>query len=414
MTKVTFILIGFLFAFTLFSLPIRSQNAIDIINGAYLKCNKVQRGYLEGTRYLKSPTVRDTIELSYRCYFSRLASDSIYGRAFHSYISFLNGMDKGMEAEVVYTGQDLLYTMPYDSTAIIRSTNIWAEDLKKQNIQYRYFDPLLYYKSFPFLDVTGRLQNGSFLSYLGNESIHQNPCYHIQINCDTKNFPVFMGWKELSLVYDYWIRISDSLPVQYIVLSKHLCVNDTLSQFEKYSLNKYDLNQALNDSIFALESIPAFCKLRTYSTDGPKQLLAIDSIAPEWDLTSLNNEKISLGKYRGKVVLIDFFYQSCYPCRLAIPALTSLYTKYKEKGLVVIGIDPVDKRHTDNGLIAFLSKKQVNYPILFDDGDVARKYKVHAYPTFYLIDKRGRILFRFSGYGPVLDTQLEDLISNAL
>jgi thiol-disulfide isomerase/thioredoxin len=326
-------------------------------------------------------------------------------------------MDMGKPAEVLYTGKDLLYTMPNDSTAIIRSTNIWAEDLKRTNFQYRYFDPLMSCKSFPFLDETGKLLNGSLVNYMGNESILQTPCYHIQIIRDTKNFPVVMKWRVLSMVYDYWIRTSDSIPIQYIVSSKHLIVNDTLNQYEKYNLNKYDLNQALNDSIFTLKSIPAFYKLRNITrTDEPNQLLLTDSIAPEWSLTSLNNEKISLSNYRGKVVLIDFFYQSCYPCRLAIPALISLYTKYKEKGLVVIGIDPVDKRNTGNWneLTAFLSKRQVNYPILLDDEDVARKYKVRGYPTIYLIDKRGKILFSISGYGPILDTQLEYLISKAL
>lgn len=416
--RVKVIIIGFIFSFNLLQpLSIHSQNPIDIIYGAYVKCNTVQRGYLEGTRCLKFPTNRDTICLSYRSYFSRLASDSIYGRTFHSFISFLNGMDKGKPAEVVYTGQDLVYTMPDDSTAIIRSTNIWAQDLKKQNIQYRYFDPLLYYKSFPFLDGTGKLQNGSFLSYLGTESIHQNPCYHIQIICDTKTFQAIMNWRVLSMVYDYWIRISDSIPIQYTVSSNHLVVNDTLNQYEKYSLNKYDLNQVLNDSIFTLKSIPSFYKLRnTTRTDETSQLLANDSIAPEWSLTSLNNEKISLSNYRGKVVLIDFFYQACYPCRLAIPALASLYTKFKERGFVVIGIDPVDKKNTENEneLTTFLSKRQVNYPVLFDNGDVAKKYRVHGYPTLYLIDKSGRILFSISGYGLMLDTLLENLISKAL
>ena len=99
-----------------------------------------------------------------------------------------------------------------------------------------------------------------------------------------------------------------------------------------------------------------------------------------------------------------------------MPALTSLYTKYKEKGLVVLGIDPIDKKNTgnENELTTFLLKRHVNYPILLDNGDIAKKYKVLGYPTIYLIDKRGRIFFSISGYSPIIDTQLEDLISKAL
>lgn len=413
--RVKFIIIGCIFAFNLLlqTLQLQSQNPIDIIHGAYLKCSTVQKGYLESTRCIKLSKGEDTTFVSYRCHFSRLGSDSIYCRNFHCMISFGNDTMKG---DALYTGKDFIYTNPKDSTAIIRSSNIWAEDLRRETYQYNFFEPLISCKSFPFLDETGKLLNGSLVSYLGNESIHQLPCKHIQINRDSKNFPEIINWRVLSKVYDYWINISDSIPIQYSISSKILIVNDTINQYEKFTLNKYDLNQALNDSIFTLKSIPTFYKIRSYSVDEPNQLLSTDSIAPEWSLTSLNDEKISLSNYRGKVVLLDFFYQSCYPCRLAIPELISLYVKYKEKGLIVIGIDPTDKRDKGNWneLTTFLSKRQVNYPILLDDGDVARKYKVHGYPTIYLIDKNGKIKFSVCGYSYILHTQLEDLISKAL
>jgi thioredoxin-related protein len=74
----------------------------------------------------------------------------------------------------------------------------------------------------------------------------------------------------------------------------------------------------------------------------------------------------------------------------------ALYEKYKEKGLVIIGIDPYDKK--EDGIEKFLSKRGVNYTVLLKGKDVAKDYHVSGYPTVYLIDKNGKILFSMAGY----------------
>ena len=65
---------------------------------------------------------------------------------------------------------------------------------------------------------------------------------------------------------------------------------------------------------------------------------------------------------KGKLVLIDFFTKSCYPCMLALLGLQALHKKYKSKGLNVIGINIYDKK--EDGIIPFLSKRGITYPVL--------------------------------------------------
>jgi hypothetical protein len=82
--------------------------------------------------------------------------------------------------------------------------------------------------------------------------------------------------------------------------------------------------------------------------------------------------------------------------------------------LVVIGIDPGDKGKLVDELMTFLSKNKVTYPLLFDNGDAACDYKVSGYPTLYLLDRNGVIIYSLSGYNIGMDMILEPVILKSL
>ena len=109
-------------------------------------------------------------------------------------------------------------------------------------------------------------------------------------------------------------------------------------------MNKYGINNLKDENILTLNTIPAYYKTKNYALYKSPELLKKETIAPNWELLSLIDEKISLNSLQGQVVLIDFFYKSCFPCMQALPALQALSVKYNGKGLRVIGIDPYDKK----------------------------------------------------------------------
>ncbi len=92
--------------------------------------------------------------------------------------------------------------------------------------------------------------------------------------------------------------------------------------------------------------------------------------------------------------------------------MQALHIKFKEKGLKVIGIDPYDKKEDD--LATFLSKHGVTYPVLLEGKDAVKDYHVSVYPTMYLIDKNGKIIFTQVGYGKDVKKTLEEIISKNL
>ena len=284
MTKIKFLILGFYFFFILYQpFDLWSQNSMQILYGSYIKCKSVQNGYFEMNRHLKFMMSKDTVKSSYKCYFKKLMSDSIYSFIFHSNISF-NGIYMG---EALYTGEDFILTFIKDSTATIRSASKCANELKMASFNYKFFEPITNRQSFPFMDSAGRFEHGSLIEYLGKEFINKVLCYHLVISRNVKNFSAQSLVKVLDMIYDYWISLSDSIPLTYSVLSKNLIANDTLIQYEKYTLTNYKVNQLLNDSILTLKSIPDFYKISSNNPDEKDHLLLTNSFAPEWSLISL-------------------------------------------------------------------------------------------------------------------------------
>ena len=65
----------------------------------------------------------------------------------------------------------------------------------------------------------------------------------------------------------------------------------------------------------------------------------VGRLAPDFTLTDLEGNSVTLSDFRGKVVFINFFATWCPPCRAEMPEIESLHQDYKDKGVVVIGVD---------------------------------------------------------------------------
>ena len=386
-----------------------AQNAKEILEKSYATCRNIQNGHYIMTKQTRLMMKKDTLNETFNCYFKKLGNDSLYPKAFHN-IWFLNGQCFGEE---LFTGQDIVTASLGDSIAVIASRgNSLSEEVQRYDHQGSFYEPFIKKTIYPFIDDSGHFEKGYTITLLGEEQISTVSCYHIKVNTNTELPEKQEGIKILKLEYYYWIDKKNMIPVVYTDYNVLKMNNTTMDQYEKYTLDKYEINSPINDSIFTLNSIPSFYKLKTFTPYQPIPLLPTGSVAPQWSLHSLKGEIMNLSDYKGKVVLVDFFYESCYPCMLALPKLMSLYEKYKRKGLVVIGIDPYDKKEDD--LKSFLAKRGVTYDVLLGGKDIARDYHLSGYPTVYILDKNGKILFDLSGYGAGVENVFEDIILKAL
>jgi cytochrome c biogenesis protein CcmG, thiol:disulfide interchange protein DsbE len=130
---------------------------------------------------------------------------------------------------------------------------------------------------------------------------------------------------------------------------------------------------------------------------GPK-----GDLAPNFQLRDLTGNKVSLDEIRGNIVILDFWATWCPPCRMSIPELVDLQKRYKEKGVIILGISMDDPDGvTNNDLIAFSEKNNINYHILRADPKILMDYFGGAsisIPTMFLVDRQGKIAAKHVGF----------------
>ncbi len=130
----------------------------------------------------------------------------------------------------------------------------------------------------------------------------------------------------------------------------------------------------------------------------------INKPAPPFVLADLSGGVARLKDFRGKVIMLNFWFSTCVPCRQETPALMRLYDAYRDEGLMVIGInlDEILIPQYEGALMGkFLKTFGVNYPILVADQDVFNAYGgVPVQPTTFLIDRDGIVDRIFWGAFP--------------
>lgn len=150
----------------------------------------------------------------------------------------------------------------------------------------------------------------------------------------------------------------------------------------------YPLLKELDVSIRELE------RAKRYSRFVESELtLRPGGIAPDFTVQDPGGSSWKLSDYRGKYVLIDFWASWCKPCRAAIPELTEVYNKYKDKGFTILGVS-IDKNARDwiNAVEADKVPWKQGSDVQGEQGEVARLYRISYVPLLFLLDPEGRII----------------------
>ncbi len=115
----------------------------------------------------------------------------------------------------------------------------------------------------------------------------------------------------------------------------------------------------------------------------------IGNLAPDFTLTGLDGQEVSLSDFRGRPVLINFWASWCGPCRLEMPFLQAVHEKWAGKGLVVLGVNIQEDRVI---VEKFVESTGLTFPILLSPGSrVPLSYNVRGIPATFLIDADGVI-----------------------
>jgi len=128
---------------------------------------------------------------------------------------------------------------------------------------------------------------------------------------------------------------------------------------------------------------------------------------PDFTLPDAKGAKIHLSAYKGKVVLLNFWATWCHGCKIEIPWFMEFAAKYKNRGLVVLGVALDDEGWKP--VRPYLAEKKINYPVVVGSPALANQYGVEPMPMTYLIDRRGKVAATHIGMVDKENTEKEIL-----
>lgn len=156
-----------------------------------------------------------------------------------------------------------------------------------------------------------------------------------------------------------------------------------------------------------------FLLLSVFSLINVSFALERGSVSPDFQLPSRDLSTISLAKFKGSVVLVDFWASWCAPCKKSLPWLNEMQAKYGSQGFSVIAVN-LDADRADGEKM--LSNSTL-FKVAFDpDGKTPEKFGVSAMPSSYLIDRNGTITEIFRGFEEsdkeIIEKRIRSLLSN--
>ncbi|AXI08361.1 redoxin domain-containing protein [Oceanobacillus sp. 143] len=121
----------------------------------------------------------------------------------------------------------------------------------------------------------------------------------------------------------------------------------------------------------------------------------IGNIAPDFEIQSLDGERVKLKDLRGKRVMLNFWATWCPPCRVEMPDMQKLH---ENEDIIVLAVNLTDSEMSQNDITTFVNEFGLTFPVGLDkSGEISKLYKINPIPTTFMIDSDGIIRFKLFG-----------------
>lgn len=218
---------------------------------------------------------------------------------------------------------------------------------------------------------------------------------------------------EVSANKTFFIRKQDFLPIAQRTDSFFL------------TLTRIDENAAYHDSRFVFNEKGTGIHLRYKSLSALKKQwkeqeinqssFAYNSEALNFKVTDLQERIFELEQNKGKVIALVFFYNNCSPCIPMLDDLQEIYSQFKDRGVEVVALNPVDTKMEKEQMLSFVKDHNINYYVAqIPKYTVEEMYLVRYFPTIFIIDKKGRVVFSHQGYNTLFKDKISKVISRKL
>lgn len=233
-----------------------------------------------------------------------------------------------------------------------------------------------------------------FIIYGGKKIISSSKTLSNHAEWIRKGFGVLMILAALAIAFHYDVKFQQ-YAIQYVPLiniEDNPTVQNELDNLRKANAQSKNENFVLPNELFKDENLPHYAS-------APELVGIVD-----W----INSPPLTIKELKGKVVLIDFWTYSCINCIRTFPYLKDWYAKYKDKGLVIIGVHTPEfefEKNPENVKDA-VKRFGIEYPVAVDSQfKTWQNYNNHYWPAHYLIDQDGVVRDFHFGEGAYMATE---------
>jgi len=219
---------------------------------------------------------------------------------------------------------------------------------------------------------------------IGTETVGNEECDAIEVS-------IMKGQRRQCL----WLAKTDHLPRKLKEILR--VANGDLINYEQWT--NVRVNADIPDEMFSWRPPEGWKQWHRPIFEESVRVLEPGTAAPDFEVHASDGRRVRLSDLRGKVVWLTFWKLGCPACRWELPVLEKLQREHGDKGLVVVGINPVDEKEL---ALSVLAKEGITFLNILAASKEAREsadqYKCSGYPLNYIIDRDGKVADGWYGY----------------
>lgn len=351
-----------------------SCNSKNEVIQTILNRNTVKQYYHVGTKK-KMLFKTDTVQEKFTVFLQKNSKDSLYGFDFK-----------------VESKQRIIYHIN-DSTYYF-------------NKQEKSFFILNKYKS-SFNKLL--LANNMFSEKDVKDSVHVSIHYEDEIVTLKKKTDNTKGLKNIYSEYEILIQKQQ---ISKITNNLDFQSSNQYEEFYFYDYNDTKNINLENDLKKAKQEYPTLSDINAIVNKKPTKIIKFKKISKLQGIYFKNRKPFVLNKVTSKIIILDYWYMSCYPCIKSFPFLHELDKKYPDIELEIIGINNKDVLENNEKILEeFCIKNNMTYPIIFTKEN---PFNINRYPTIIVLNEKREIVFSYFGYNIEKEKELKILIDKML
>jgi peroxiredoxin len=135
---------------------------------------------------------------------------------------------------------------------------------------------------------------------------------------------------------------------------------------------------------------------------------------PDLTLSTLDGGRVSIADHQDQLVILNFWATWCQPCTLEMPSLEALWQRYRDRGLVVLGVS-VDRGAPKTLLEPYVRSLKLTFPILLDpDSRTSDRWRITALPSTFLVRPGGEVVGMATGAREWNSDEMRTLVERLL